>query len=385
MIEMHKLIFDTIDSLAEKYIGVWEDICNIESPTDEKRGVDAVCGYITELCRVLGFSVEVCRQAVSGDVAAITMNPDADGAPICLSGHMDTVHPVGSFGTPAVKKDDEKIYGPGVCDCKGGIAGALLAMEALLSVGYRERPVRLILQSDEETGSKSSGLDTVRFMCDQARDAAAFLNLEGYSEGKACIARKGIATFTFTVTGIEAHSSNCAKKGANAIIDAAHKMIMLDKIKDDGGLTCNCAVIEGGTVVNTVPGKCVFRVNVRYASREQYEWISAYVKDVAKTVHVEGCTCTVEETGSRIAMELCDRNIELLEKMNRAFEQNGLPRLEGEKRKGGSDAAYVTDAGIPCIDSLGVRGGDIHSPDEYAYLSSLADCAKRIAAVVICL
>jgi acetylornithine deacetylase/succinyl-diaminopimelate desuccinylase-like protein len=69
--------------------------------------------------------------------------------------------------------------------------------------------------------------------------------------------------------------------------------------------------------------------------------------------------------------------------MNEIFGAEGLPTLEGEKRKGGSDAAYVTEAGIPCIDSLGVEGHKIHSPDEFALISSLAESAKRIAAVAV--
>ena len=383
MEKLFEKVFAEIDALTDKYIGVWEDICNIESPTNDKAGVDAVCEYTLDICRELGFDIKYCRQEVAGDAASATMNPNAKGEAICVSAHMDTVHPVGMFGTPAVRKDGEKIYGPGVCDCKGGIVASLLAMEALQKCGYSARPIKLILQSDEEVGSRFSNLETVRFMCDEAKGAAAFLNLEGYTPGKACIARKGIVTFTFTVTGIEAHSANCATKGANAIIEAAHKMIMLDKIKDEEGLTCNCAVIEGGTVVNTVPGQCTFKVNVRYANKEQYEWICEYAKTVANTVYVEGCTCELKQSGSRIAMELSERNTDLLDKMNAIFADCGMPALIGEKRKGGSDAAYVTDAGVPCIDSLGVRGSEIHSVREYAYLYSLAESAKRIAAVAL--
>ncbi len=46
---------------------------------------------------------------------------------------------------------------------------------------------------------------------------------------------------------------------------------------------------------------------------------------------------------------------------------------------GGSDAAEVTVAGIPCVDSIGVAGDKIHTHDEYGRLSSLAEAAKRIA------
>lgn len=76
-----------------------------------------------------------------------------------------------------------------------------------------------------------------------------------------------------------------------------------------------------------------------------------------------------------------ERNIKLLESMNDIYVSNGLPTLEASKSNGGSDAADVTEYGIPCVDSLGTEGGLIHSKDEFAWLSSLAQSAKRVAAV----
>lgn len=373
--------FEKIDQLFPSYVSLWEDICNIESPTDYKEGVDQVGAFLIRWAQARNWAIELAPQTKSGDAVCITMNPNCSAQPLSLSGHMDTVHPVGSFGSPAVSFEDDKIVGPGVADCKGGIVAALLAMDALQSVGYTLRPVQLILQSDEEVGSSYSNLDTVRFMCDKAKNAVAFLNLEGFNQGKACIARKGIINFEFTVTGQEAHAAECATQGANAIIEAAHKMLLLDKIKDPEGLTCSCGVIRGGSVSNTVPKECVFRVNVRFATKEQEAWICKYVQEVAEKVHVPGCTCKVEIVSHRIAMELSDTNTQLLERMNGIFVQYGMPQLVGTKNKGGSDAAYVTNAGIPCIDNLGVEGKRIHNPEEYALIESLRESARRIAAI----
>ena len=380
-----KALFETIDALNAEYVSVWEDICNIESPTASKAGVDAVGAYCAELARRHGWKVDVYPQKVSGDLVRITMNPDAAGKPISLSGHMDTVHPIGSFGTPAVHFDGEKIYGPGVCDCKGGIVAGLLAMDALERCGFTARPVMMLLQSDEEGGSRGSNKQTIGQMCECSKDADAFLNLEGFREGWACIQRKGIVTFRLTVHGMEAHSSNCATTGANAILEAAHKIIELEKIKDDEGLTCNCSVIKGGTVANTVPGLCSFLVNVRFATQEQLDWIRGHVQAVADEIHVPGCRCEVEQVSFRVAMEREARNLALLDKLNDIWEASGLPRLGAGKSKGGSDAADVTVYGIPCIDSIGVKGGNIHAPGEYAYLDSLAQSAKRVASAVMCL
>lgn len=377
-----KKVFDTIDFLYGDFVKVWEDICNIESPTEYKDGVDAVGKYCADFAEKRGWQVEIFSQPVSGDVVCITMNPDANGKPISLSAHMDTVHPVGSFGTPAVKIDEGKIYGPGVCDCKGGIVVALLAMEALHKCGFSDRPVRLLLQSDEEGGSRFSDKATIRYICEKSKDSAAFLNLEGYTKGEACIIRKGIVTYTFKVRGIEAHSSRCATDGANAIAEAAHKIIELEKLKDGNGLTCNCGVISGGTVPNTVPGYCEFKANVRFANSEQLEWITEHVKKIADTVYVEGCSCEVEQYGFRVAMEYTDRNAQLLDKINLIFDKVGMPPLKASSRTGGSDAADVTAFGIPCIDDLGANGGLIHNTGEFAYLDTLRDTPKRLAAII---
>ena len=104
-----KKVFETIEELYDSYVQIWEDISNIESPTSSKEGVDAVGRYIIDLAEKKGWDVVIDPQTVSGDTICITMNGHAGEAPVSLSGHIDTVHPIGFFGTPAVRKDEEKI------------------------------------------------------------------------------------------------------------------------------------------------------------------------------------------------------------------------------------------------------------------------------------
>ena len=82
-------LFRKIDELDEMYRNLWEDICNIESPSDSKTGVDAVGQYITAFAERHGWKTERCPQAVSGDAICITMNPEAKGKPVALSAHME--------------------------------------------------------------------------------------------------------------------------------------------------------------------------------------------------------------------------------------------------------------------------------------------------------
>lgn len=382
-IRCHK-IFERIEQLEKEYIDFWTDICNIESPTEYKEGVDRVGSYICEKARKRGWLIEVQKQPVSGDCICITMNPDSKEQSVCFSGHMDTVHPIGFFGNPPVHCDEEKIYGPGVVDCKGGIASAFLAMAALEDCGFKSRPIKLLLQSDEENGSRNSNKTTVEFMCKKAENCIAFLNGEGYGDNKVVIQRKGIRKYGFEITGQAKHSSKCYE-GVSAIREAAHKIIELEKMKDKDGLTCNCGLINGGTAENTVPEKCTFTADIRFKTTEQMKEADEIVNKIANTSYVEGATCKVTLKSYRCAMELTDRNVELFNKVNKIQEENGLPLLIQTHSGGGSDSADITAYGLPCLDSFGVEGKFAHEIGEFAYLKSLVYSAKRLASVAYCI
>lgn len=381
MFQLKEKLFNMLDELEQKYINVWQTFSNIESPTNCKEGVDKACGYLSDIAKELGFEVEVFEQPVSGNVVVIKMNSEINEKPICFSGHADTVHPIGSFGNPPVKTDGEKIYGPGVCDCKGGVVSSLYAMEVLSKCGYKKRPLMLLIQTDEEVGSSLSNKATINYICEKSKDAVAFLNMEGTRIPHICIERKGIVNFKFEIEGKEAHSSKCATEGKNAILEAAYKLIEIEKIKDPNGITCCTSIIKGGTTFNTVPGTCEFNVNVRFSTTAQYEEIKQKMQEIADKSFISDTKCTLTQNTFRTSMELCDKNVNLYNKVNEIFEKWELPGLPLEKHTGGSDAADVTAFGIPCVDALGVHGGSIHSPDEYAFLDSLKESAKRITAI----
>lgn len=377
-------VFNEIQKLESEYLDILEDVCNIESPTVCKEGVDAVGKYFIKKAEELGFDVEVSKQEVSGDAICITMNPNANEKPVCASGHIDTVHPIGLFGNPPVKRDDKNMYGPGVMDCKGGTVAALLAMHALKNAGFTARPVKLILQTDEENSSATSNKKTIEFMCDKAQGAVAFLNLEGIKGETAVLRRKGILRYKFTVHGCALHSARC-HDASSAIVEAAHKIIELESLKDADGLTCNCGIVNGGSAMNTVPEKCVFYADIRFATNEELASVKNFAKKVAEKVTVSGTSCDIEEISFRPAMVYTERNENLLSKMNEIYAENGLPRLTARLCLSGSDAAYITESGIPCVDNLGTHGSNIHSINEYIELKSLAESAKRIAAVAYCI
>ncbi len=378
------MLFCEIERLREKYIKLLEAVCNIESPTDYKKGIDEVGKIFIEEAERQGWKIELSALENAGNPICITMNDKAKLPPVILSGHLDTVHPLGLFPTPATSVTEEKIYGPGTHDCKGGAIASLMAMEALKNCGFTDRPVKLILQTDEETGSRTSGKKTIEFMIEKSRGAIAFLNTEAIAmDNTVTLARKGIARYQFEVSGQAAHSSSCATLGASAILEASHKIIELEKFKDADGITCNCGTISGGSVPNTVAEGCTFIADFRYADEEQFKTIEKAVSTVAKTVYTHDTTCTAVKISSRPSMPWSDKNLDLFNKINKIYSEKGLPELKYRKGLGGSDAAYITLADIPCIDSIGPFGSGGHTRDEYIYTSELAETARRLAVIVM--
>lgn len=371
-----------IGELEEEFIALWRSVCEVESPTADKAGVDKVGEILLSFAEKRGWETEVLREEVSGNALLIRMNPRAPGKPVAFSGHMDTVYPVGAFGHPATKIENGRLYGPGVADCKGGIVAALLAMTALEEAGYESRPLLLLCQSDEEVGSRYSEGRTIGFICERAKEAEAFLNCEGHTPGHAAMQRKGIKRYEMIVHGKGCHSKECTQ-GINALTEAAYKIIELEKMKDQEGITCNCGIISGGAAVNVVPDECRVELEVRFADFAQMEKADKTVREIAAHSFLPGTSCEIITASCRVPMEKCERNDRLLEKINFSLQKAGMKPLSPQKRNGGSDASDVTAFGIPCVDSLGVTSHDIHTTRESADLSSLAETARRLSAIVL--
>ena len=378
----HQKLFETIEQLEEKYIQMWQEIATIESPTTYKAGVDAVGKFCTDFAEKMGWQVESHHEEVSGDPICITMNGDSREQAVCLSAHMDTVHPVGSFGNPAVRMDDTYIYGPGVFDCKGGVIAGLMIMEALQKCGYTKRPVKMILQSDEENSSATSQRRTVDFMEKMAKGCLAFFNLEGHLKNKVTVRRKGIMKYRFDIAGKAGHAGKCYDY-VSAISEAAHKIVEIEKWKEKDGITCNVGTITGGTGINVVPENCSFQVDVRFIDEPTRLQISEVLQKIADKSFVEGSSCRLTLVSMRPAMPKSEANDALVEKMNEIFVKTGLPVLTPTSVNGGSDCADLVTRGIVGVDSLSVEGEDSHSLKEKAELASLVRCGKRMGAVLL--
>ena len=379
---MHNKVFSKLDALENEYIEFLAGLCKIESPTEDKEAVDRAGGFIIRKAEDFGFSVTVKEEPKSGNPFVVTMGEDIEAKPLIFSAHVDTVHPKGLFGDDIVRIEDGIMYGPGVVDCKGGIAAALYAMAALKACGYNKRPLKLIVQTDEEVSSKFSEKRTVDFMYENSRGCAAFLNLEGHKPGYVTVERKGILRYDVEIIGVARHSSECYD-GVSAVKEAAYKIIELEKMQQDGGITFNVGKIVGGTTANTVPEKCRFSLDIRFKNEADKAQAIKRAMDILSKQYLKNTETRVSLYSERVAMERSGTVLDVYRRLNKALELASFEPLLENSRAGGSDAADMATRGIPAVDSLGTAGGYIHSRNEYAYLSSLKNSAKMLAAAAL--
>lgn len=377
-------IYEYIDNHREEMIALWKEIVNLESYAREKERVDILAEYLKEefekeglICKLVDVGSE------NGKTLVGTLGEERKGKPVVFSGHMDTVFPAGTFGEKPFKIKDNKAYGPGVLDMKGGIVISLYVIKALNNIAYDERPIKIILSGDEEIGHvNSKGAEVI---IEEAKGGICGFNMEtGLIDNSICVGRKGRIELHVTVEGVEAHAGNDFTSGINAIEEMAHKIIALQGLTDlEAGTTVSVGIIEGGTVSNAIPAQCKIEVDIRFENIDEMEKIKEKIKEVCQKTYLEGTSTEYEIASSMAAFETTDEVMKFYQFCNEISKDYGFGEL-GHKRLGGSsDAAYITIAGTPVLCSFGVRGQWNHTMEEYALVDSLLERTKLISTIIM--
>lgn len=310
---------------------------------------------------------------------AVIMRPEAP-VQVILTGHYDTVYPESSPFQVVRTRPDGALHGPGIADMKGGISVMLAALEAFeahplaANVGYR-----VLLSPDEEIGSIASGPVLSEF----ARLGHVGLTYEpALADGALAAARKGSGNFHIVIHGRAAHAGRDFAAGRNAVVGAARvaeKLHALNGLRD--GLTVNVARIDGGAPLNMVPDVAVVRFNVRFPEADTAAWFQAEVARIVSEVdpelhaHLHGLI-----TRGAKPFNAAQR------KLFGAVKEAGA--LLGQditwKPSGGvCEGNNLFASGLPNVDTLGVRGGDIHSEAEHAWPESFVERAQLSATILM--
>ncbi|WP_201352147.1 M20 family metallopeptidase [Hydrogenimonas urashimensis] len=342
-----------------------EKVVRINSYTRNKRGVDAVGELFAKWLEALGYRTERHRRDLIGDHLHFLSPKSEKREKILLLGHLDTVFPQGSFD--GWREDETWVYGPGVCDMKGGNIVALEALRALYDANGIIEDIDVLLVSDEETGSDDSRMLTTELAKNYDKCfvfEAAGPNME------VVVGRKGIGTFDITIEGKAAHAGTSYAKGVDANLEAAIKLQRLVELTDlERGSTVNVGKMEGGIGANTVSPQAKLLLELRYADHKEKERLMKGLEEAVCTAFVEGTKAVLGGSIQRDVMEPNAWQRALIEAMERISGQS----LPTERRGGVSDANIVASAGVVTIDGLGPYGDGDHTPKERALKKSFKE------------
>ncbi|WP_435417089.1 hydrolase [Parerythrobacter aurantius] len=309
----------------------------------------------------------------------VRVRPDAQRR-LVLTGHMDTVYPADHPFQGNTWLSDDIVNGPGTADMKGGIAVMLHALMALeRSEAGQDIGYDVLINSDEETGSLSSA----RLIEELATGKYAALTYEPSAtpEGNLAHARGGTGNYSLIVRGRSAHAGRNPQDGRNAVVAAAALTLGLKDLQTDD-CPVNPARIEGGAANNVVPDNAVLRFNIRPkepSAGERFEaGLHALMAQVRQahdvSVHLHGGVTRPPKPVDRRAQKLFDL-------VRDCGTELGLS-IDWQATGGVCDGNNIAACGVPVVDTMGVRGGKIHSPEEFMIVSSLSERAALSALVL---
>ncbi|MES2120575.1 MAG: hydrolase [Pseudomonadota bacterium] len=304
-------------------------------------------------------------------------------APVQLlfTGHMDTVFGPDHAFQETSWLEEGVLNGPGVADMKGGIAVMLAALQAVeKSKGADRFGYEVVINSDEEVGSLASAA----LLAQTARGKRAALTYEpaALPDGTLAGARPGSGNFAIIVHGRSAHAGRNPEEGRNALLAAADLALRLAEAKRPG-LSINPSRIEGGSPSNVVPDLAVLRVNLRPRTPEDEADAQKLIDDtIAAIAATHDVTIEAKGEFGRPPKPLTPEAESLFELVKKAGADLGQP-IGWQPSGGVCDGNNIAACGVPVVDTMGVRGGKIHTMEEYLITESLAERAALSALTIL--
>ena len=310
----------------------------------------------------------------------LTVRPTAP-VQLLLTGHMDTVYGTGHAFQQTRWLEEGVLNGPGVADMKGGIAVMLAALKALEHSRLADRVgYEVVINSDEEVGSPASA----KLLAQAAQGKRAALTYEpaALPDGTLAGARPGSGNFDFVVRGRSAHAGRNPEEGRNAIVAASELALRLAMSRTPG-LSINPAKIEGGSPNNVVPDLAILRVNLRPRTTDDQEIAGRLIaKALDETARQHEVHIEAHGGFGRPPKPLSEEAEALFALVRQAGADLGQD-IGWQPSGGVCDGNNIAACGVPVVDTMGVRGGKIHSEEEFLIVDSLAERAALSALTIL--
>jgi glutamate carboxypeptidase len=367
----------------DAFLQLLEALVSIETPTGDVGGGSRLVALLGDVLSGDGWSVttsaaeHVEGRPPVGDLLEAELH-GGEGPSTLLLAHYDTVHPLGTLERSPWRVDGDVAHGPGVLDMKAGIAAAVVAARLAREGGRSLRgPVRLLLTSDEETGSHASREPIEA----RAREAGRVLVLEpSRDDGALKIARKGVADYHLTFTGRAAHAGLAPETGANALLEMAHAALAFAELAAPAlGTTVSPTVGRAGTTTNVIPDEARLAVDVRLPTLAEADRVDAALRGYRS--RVPGVAVHVAGGVNRPPMEANEANRRLFTEAVEIAASWGWS-VEGALVGGGSDGNFTSALGAPTLDGIGALGSGAHTLVERVRIGATLDRVALVAALL---
>ena len=310
----------------------------------------------------------------------LTVRPTAP-VQLLFTGHMDTVFGADHAFQETRWLEDGVLNGPGVADMKGGLAVMLAALKSIEksrvaeSIGYE-----VVVNSDEEVGSPASAPLLARAAA--GKRAALTYEPAALPDGTLAGARPGSGNFSIVIHGRSAHAGRNPEDGRNALLAAADLALRLDRLKRDG-LTVNPSRIDGGGPTNVVPDLAILRVNLRPRTPQLEAEAKREIETLLATVAAERDVRIDLHGGFGRPPKPLTSDAEALFNLVKQAGADLGQSIAWQPSGGVCDGNNIAACGVPVVDTMGVRGGKIHSMEEFLIVDSLAECAALSALTIL--
>jgi glutamate carboxypeptidase len=352
-----------------------EPLVGVSSPSGDVRGAELAL----EMCAALlpsSATIERVTCSTDGNAPDLVARIAGTGTGrVLLLGHVDTV--IGHDAHVPLRRDGDRLYGPGTCDMKGGVVLSLGVADVLSrdSAGFAEVAVLLVTDEEWRTApfahvERFAGFDAC--LCFEAgeRGPGGDEVVEGV-----VVRRKAAATMRVRSVGRAAHAGSAPDAGRNALVALSRAAVDIAARHDPGGadrLSVVPTVMRSGDALNVVPAAGELVVDMRADHSDAF---SAVLDAVPSEVDEVALEAQLERLWPGM-----DSSAGTAEVLERASEIVGR-RVVGVQRGGASDASHYATSIPLTIDGLGPRGGGAHTPGEFVLAASLRERAEVALAV----
>ena len=350
-----------------------------ESPTWDAAAVNRMMDLAGRELALMGARIERIpgRMGLGDCVRARFPHAAPEGTPgLLVLAHLDTVHPIGTLANLPIRHEGNRVYGPGICDMKGGAYLTFEAIRQILRAGLTTfLPLTVLLTCDEEIGSPSTR-DLIE--AEAARNAIILVPEPARPDGGVVTGRYAIARFNLRATGRPSHAGSSLSNGRSAIREMCKQVVAIEAMTT-ADCTFSVGVINGGQWVNCVATHC--DGEALSMAKRQPDLDAGVARMLSLTATDADVQFEVTRGVTRPVWEPDAGVMKLFGAAREIARAIGFD-ITAQSAGGGSDGNFTGAMGIPTLDGLGIAGAMMHTLEEHILVDSIVPRTKLLAGLL---